>query len=707
MSDLPVLSVGILIVSTTAAKDASTDATTAILERYFAEEVHPTNCQWKVTKRAIVSDDVEQIRHTVKEWTSKVELILVSGGTGFAESDVTPEAIEPLLTKKASGLTHAMLSSSLQITPFGMMARPICGVRSKSLIITLPGSPRGAKENLAAIVNQLPHACLQASGKQTSRKLHSVGLKALEKEAATATEGPTSPRREHSHSHSHSHGHHHHHSHDHGHGGHSGPVRVKRTEPATTSTPTGISNKLSAPITARARSSPYPMLPVSQAQSLISQHTTRGQIISLPVNAKLIGHILAADITAPEAVPSFRASIVDGYAVIASDGPGTYPVVSISHAAPSEGLRKLQKGQISRVTTGAPIPDGATAVIMVEDTELYKVTEDGKEELEVKILGEATAGQNIREVGSDVAKGSVILRKGVEVTASGGEIGVLASVGVTQVAVYKKPVVGVLSTGDEVVDFDDKKRGPGELKMGEIRDSNRPALLSVIESWGYEAVDLGVVKDKAGDLAATLKALLPEVDVLITTGGVSMGELDLLKPTLEQSLHGTIHFGRVEMKPGKPTTFATVPVPSEAASGGFFSSSKPKEEKKVLAFALPGNPASALVTFHLFVLPSLRQFSGHAQPHLPRIRVTVDQDFPLDPRPEYHRVVIGYKSNDPQGRLWAVSTGGQRSSRVASLGGANGLLCLPAIGKVGDKKVKVPRGDTCEALVIGRLVQLD
>src|SRR5690606_37665044 len=185
---------------------------------------------------------------------------------------------------------------------------------------------------------------------------------------------------------------------------------------------------------------------------------------------------------------------------------------------------------------------------------------------------------------------------------------------------------------------------------------------------------------RAGDLATTLQALLPEVDVLITTGGVSMGELDLLKPTIEQSLHGTIHFGRVEMKPGKPTTFATVPVPTEGTSAAsvaksFFASSK-KEEKKVLTFALPGNPASALVTFHLSVLPSLRQFAGYASPHLTKIRVTVDQDFPLDPRPEYHRVVIGYKKDDPQGRLWAVSTGGQRSSRVASLGGANGLLCL-------------------------------
>lgn len=153
----------------------------------------------------------------------------------------------------------------------------------------------------------------------------------------------------------------------------------------------------------------------------------------------------------------------------------------------------MKAGQIARVTTGAPIPDGATAVVMVEDTTLVKTTEDGKEELTVEILGAASTGQNIREVGSDVEKGSVILKKGTEITASGGEIGVLASVGVREVSVYRKPVVGVLSTGDEVVGAE---REGGTLRKGEIRDCNRPALLSVVESWGYEAVDLGVVKDK-------------------------------------------------------------------------------------------------------------------------------------------------------------------------------------------------------------------
>ena len=185
-----------------------------------------------------------------------------------------------------------------------------------------------------------------------------------------------------------------------------------------------------------------------------------------------------------------------------------------------------------------------------------------------------------------------------------------------------------------------------------------------------------------GALKTILKDALEKVDVIITTGGVSMGELDLLKPTIERSLGGTIHFGRVAMKPGKPTTFATIPVSQTT--------------KRI--FALPGNPASALVTFHLFVLPSLRKASGMERPMLPIARVALAQDVKLDPRPEYHRVFISVTA---KGGLLAVSTGGQRSSRVGSLTGANGLLCLPSSKDAG--KQSIPKGEIVDALVLGRL----
>ena len=186
---------------------------------------------------------------------------------------------------------------------------------------------------------------------------------------------------------------------------------------------------------------------------------------------------------------------------------------------------------------------------------------------------------------------------------------------------------------------------------------------------------------RPGTLEATLKNALDKVDVIITTGGVSMGELDLLKPTIERSLGGTIHFGRVAMKPGKPTTFATIPA------------SPPK-----LIFALPGNPASALVTFHLFVLPSLRKASGMEKPALPMAKVSLAEDVKLDPRPEYHRVFISVTEG---GGLVAVSTGMQRSSRVGSLSGANGLLCLPSSKEV--EKGSFSKGEVVNAMILGRL----
>ncbi len=175
------------------------------------------------------------------------------------------------------------------------------------------------------------------------------------------------------------------------------------------------------------------------------------------------------------------------------------------------------------------------------------------------------------------------------------------------------------------------------------------------------------------------------MDVIVTSGGVSMGELDLLKPTLERSLGGTIHFGRVSMKPGKPTTFATVPLKSIDG-----------DPVTKLVFSLPGNPASALVTSHLFVLPSLQYSSGRdGLLGLPRAKVVLEMDVLCDPnRSEYHRVSLNV-GND--GLLHATSTGGQRSSKVTSLRQANGLLCLPA------EERTIGKGAMVDALLMGGL----
>ncbi|KAK6331661.1 hypothetical protein TWF718_002208 [Orbilia javanica] len=576
-----------------------------------------------------------------------------------------------------------MLAASLKITPFAIMSRPVAGVRGDTVIITLPGSPKGAKENLESIIKLLPHACIQAAGGD-SRVIHSGGMKKLEKEAGVA---PHSGAHDH---HSHLYesgglasddavgmtsgcGHHHG-------GGHHAPTpRTKNGELR--------SNDLTGDVARRHRSSPYPMISVKEAHKLVEENIPAPEVVKKKVDASLVGYILAEEVRAKESVPAFRASIVDGYAVLHTDGVGIYPVVGVSHAAPGE-IKPLEAGQIARITTGAPLPPGATAVVMVEDTRIAKTTDDGVEELEIEILASGlTELENVREVGSDMKTGDLLLQKGAEITAVGGEIGLLASVGIAEVEVYKKPVVGVLSTGDEIVQHDRAEN----LTLGEVRDSNRPTLLAAITARGFEAVDLGIAKDQPGTLEDVLKDALSKVDVIITTGGVSMGEKDLLKPTIERTFNGTIHFGRVAMKPGKPTTFATIPTQDSA----------PKP-----IFSLPGNPASATVTFHLFVLPALRQLAGFIgnDIHLAKALVTVEEDLVLDPRPEYHRAAIRI---DRSGGLVARSTGGQRSSRIGSMEAANALLCLPGLSEVGDKRTRVPRGDKVEALIIGDLKVLD
>jgi gephyrin len=553
------------------------------------------------------------------------------------------------------------------------MSRPVAGVRKSTVIITLPGSPKGAKENLQSILKLLPHACEQAAG-ANSRKLHARGIENLEREAGV-TSGLS--HQLHSHGHRHAHGHSHGHSHGHGHG-HAMPIR--HTDPNEGPR----SNDPALGPTRRNRSSPYQMLSVEAALQLIEEHTPVPLTTKVRVEGSIIGSVLAEDVTASEAVPAYRASIVDGYAVIAredgSSSKGVFTVASVSHAAPGE-IAPLEAGYIARITTGAPLPPGANAVVMVEDTLLRSSTQDGKEEVEIEILAEGVKpGENVREIGSDIKKDEIILRKGDEISTIGGELGLLASVGRAEVLVYKQPVVGVLSTGDEIVEHS----RPGGLKLGEVRDCNRPSLIAAVQSCGFEAVDLGIARDQPGDLERNLRDAFQRVDVIITSGGVSMGELDLLKPTIERSLGGTIHFGRVSMKPGKPTTFATVPVPN--SFGG--------TTEKVI-FSLPGNPVSAIVTFHLFVLTSLHHASGVSPAGLPKILVTLGHEFRLDPqRAEYHRAiaVIG-----EDGLIYANSTGGQRSSRVGSLKSANALLCLPT-GKGALKK-----GEKVQALLMGKL----
>lgn len=442
---------------------------------------------------------------------------------------------------------------------------------------------------------------------------------------------------------------------------------------------------------------------------MIFSSTPSPKIVTKSVDTDLTSHILAEDVCSSTDLPQTSTTNVDGYAIAAASTPaGVYPVLTSSTYPGSILSTPLPVGHIYRINTGAPLPLGADAVIMVEDTDVHStLDDDANEEKEVRTLASVDAGENVRKPGSDVKSGEKVLEAGSRVSEVGGEIGTLAFVGRREVKVFAKPVVAIMSTGNEISELGTSTQ-PEDGGLPVIYDSNRPSLHAALRSAGYRVIDLGIVPD---DEEATYSALKRGIDggaqVIISTGGTSMGEADLLKPVIERRLDGTVKFGRVAMKPGKPTTFATIPPPPRNDDG---ASDEQKLEKKThngddtLVFALPGNPASALVTYHLFVLPCLRKLSGYSSSsswHLPKLRVRTSSKMRLDPRPEFHRVWL---EQDPRtGEFVANSTGGQRSSRTVSLAGANGLVCLPSSKEGDGKRTHIEAGDWVDAILIGSL----
>nr|XP_047936557.1 gephyrin isoform X14 [Anser cygnoides] len=749
----------------------------------------------------IVPDEIEEIKETLIDWCDEKELnlILTTGGTGFAPRDVTPEkfptfplcglqrgATKEVIEREAPGMALAMLMGSLNVTPLGMLSRPVCGIRGKTLIINLPGSKKGSQECFQFILPALPHAIdllrdaivkvkevhdeledlpspppplspppTTSPHKQTEDK----GVQCEEEEEEKKDSGVASTE-DSSSSHitaaaiaakkhpsytssavimakgeqpipgliSYCH-------HAAGSAGEPIPdsiisrgVQVLPRDTASLSTtpsespraqatsrlstascPTpklhyrleGLKDELRrnrgynsrvqsrcsskenilrashsavdiTKVARRHRMSPFPLTSMDKAFITVLEMTPvlGTEIINYRDG---MGRVLAQDVYAKDNLPPFPASVKDGYAVRAADGPGDRFIIGESQAG-EQPTQTVMPGQVMRVTTGAPIPCGADAVVQVEDTELIRESDDGTEELEVRILVQARPGQDIRPIGHDIKRGECVLAKGTHMGPS--EIGLLATVGVTEVEVNKFPVVAVMSTGNELLNPED------DLLPGKIRDSNRSTLLATIQEHGYPTINLGIVGDNPDDLLNALNEGISRADVIITSGGVSMGEKDYLKQVLDIDLHAQIHFGRVFMKPGLPTTFATLDI----------------DGVRKIIFALPGNPVSAVVTCNLFVVPALRKMQGILDPRPTIIKARLSCDVKLDPRPEYHRCILTWHHQEPL--PWAQSTGNQMSSRLMSMRSANGLLMLPPKT---EQYVELHKGEVVDVMVIGRL----
>ncbi|XP_050190949.1 gephyrin isoform X22 [Myiozetetes cayanensis] len=810
--------VGVLTVSDSCFRNLAEDRSGINLKDLVQD---PSLLGGTISAYKIVPDEIEEIKETLIDWCDEKELnlILTTGGTGFAPRDVTPEATKEVIEREAPGMALAMLMGSLNVTPLGMLSRPVCGIRGKTLIINLPGSKKGSQECFQFILPALPHAIdllrdaivkvkevhdeledlpspppplspppttsphkqtedkgvqceeeeeekkdsgvastedsssshitaaaiaakkhpsytssavIMAKGEQPIPGLISYchhaagsagelipdsiisrGVQVLPRDTASLSTTPSeSPRAQAT-------------SRlstascptpkqirrpDESKGVASRVGSLKARLPSCSSTYSvselhyrleGLKDELRrnrgynsrvqsrcsskenilrashsavdiTKVARRHRMSPFPLTSMDKAFITVLEMTPvlGTEIINYRDG---MGRVLAQDVYAKDNLPPFPASVKDGYAVRAADGPGDRFIIGESQAG-EQPTQTVMPGQVMRVTTGAPIPCGADAVVQVEDTELIRESDDGTEELEVRILVQARPGQDIRPIGHDIKRGECVLAKGTHMGPS--EIGLLATVGVTEVEVNKFPVVAVMSTGNELLNPED------DLLPGKIRDSNRSTLLATIQEHGYPTINLGIVGDNPDDLLNALNEGISRADVIITSGGVSMGEKDYLKQVLDIDLHAQIHFGRVFMKPGLPTTFATLDI----------------DGVRKIIFALPGNPVSAVVTCNLFVVPALRKMQGILDPRPTIIKARLSCDVKLDPRPEYHRCILTWHHQEPL--PWAQSTGNQMSSRLMSMRSANGLLMLPPKT---EQYVELHKGEVVDVMVIGRL----
>jgi molybdopterin molybdotransferase len=403
------------------------------------------------------------------------------------------------------------------------------------------------------------------------------------------------------------------------------------------------------------------MISVKEARELVLASKFKNRVKEYPI-LKSLERVLAEDIPASDDIPIYDNSAMDGYAVIANDVKGadeSYPVRLViaggSIPAGKVSKIKIEPGFCIPIMTGGAMPKGADSVVMKEN-----VQRDGKS---ILVFHEVKKAENVRYKGEDIKKGDIVFKNADII--SPAVIGVLASLGKGKVKVFEPPAVGVIATGDELLEIGKN------LKTGMVRDSNSYSLSAQIVETGAEFKRYGIVRDDEEILKKSIKKALEENDILLISGGISMGDYDLVKDTIED-IGAELIFWRVNQKPGKPLAF-------------FKYGSK-------FIFGLPGNPVSVMVCFEMYVRPLIRKIMGFSQLLRPAVSAEALQDFKNKKgRTNFARVVLENK----KGKYFFSSTGMQGSGILTSMVKANGLAVFPST--MGDVK----KGDQVEVHILG------
>ena len=438
--------------------------------------------------------------------------------------------------------------------------------------------------------------------------------------------------------------------------------------------------------TTEARSSPpAAMISVEEARARILEHFAPLDVVETPL-LEAAGQVLAADVRGGFDIPPLPNTSMDGYAVRAADTAGATPGgplrLRVTGYLPAGSVYDgaVGPGEAVRIMTGAPIPDGADAIVPFEETDEEEQTarwEDGPRP-EVRIDVEAKHGANVRPAGEDVRAGELVLASGTILGPA--QIGVLASLGLGTARVVRRPRVAILSTGDELL-------RPGEPRRpGAIYDSNGFSLAAMAREMGAEPRVLDIAGDTVEALTARVHEGLADADLLVTSAGVSRGDFDVVKEVLARE--GSVGFWTVRMRPGKPLAFGTFQTGGEAGGEG-------DARRVVPHLGLPGNPVSAMMTFELFGRPAVYTMLGKPQAwQREHVRaVAAERIARPDDRRFYARAIVERRD----GRYHARLTGPQGSGVLTSMALANGIVVVPEDG------APIEPGDECDVMLIGRV----